>query len=62
VPETAKPRLLPPGSGAGFLGTLAVPADLYWVARHPAPLAGMSYPRRHSWDDLIAPASAMSCA
>jgi hypothetical protein len=48
------PRLLPPGSGAGFLGPLAVPAELYWVTRTPAPLAGMSYPRRHSWSDLHA--------
>jgi Swiss Army Knife protein, DSP-PTPase phosphatase domain len=46
------PRLLPPGSGAGFLGRLAVPAELYWVLRHPAPLAGMSYPRRQTWADL----------
>jgi len=50
VPEV--PRLLPPGSGAGFLGELAVPAELYWVIRQPAPLAGMSYPRRQSWDAL----------
>lgn len=50
--ESGIPRLLPPGSGAGFLGALSVPADLYWVARHPAPLAGMSYPRRESWPDL----------
>jgi hypothetical protein len=48
----AVPRLLPPGSGAGFLGELAVPAELYWVTRAPAPLAGMSYPRRGSWDAL----------
>jgi protein-tyrosine phosphatase len=45
-------RLLPPGSGAGFLGDLAVPADLYWVTRLPAPFAGMSYPRGKSWDAL----------
>jgi protein-tyrosine phosphatase len=45
-------RLLPPGSGAGFLGALAVPADLYWVTRTPAPLAGMGYPRAHSWEAL----------
>jgi hypothetical protein len=48
------PRLLAPGSGAGFLGPLAVPAELYWVTRTPAPLAGMSYPRRRSWSDLRA--------
>ena len=45
-------RLLPPGSGAGFLGALAVPADLFWVTRHPAPLAGMGYPRGNSWTQL----------
>jgi hypothetical protein len=52
VGPAGAPRLLPPGSGAGFLGDLAVPADLYWVTRQPAPLAGMSYPRRQSWSDL----------
>jgi hypothetical protein len=46
------PRLLPPGSGAGFLGDLAVPADLYWVTRSPAPLAGMGYPRGNAWEAL----------
>ncbi len=29
-----------------------MPADLYWVVRHPAPLAGMAYPRGRSWEDL----------
>lgn len=47
-----RPRLLPPGSGSGFLGPLAVPAELYWVTRSPAPLAGMSYPRRTEWTRL----------
>lgn len=46
------PRLLPPGSGAGFLGELAVSADLYWVTRTPAPLAGMGSPRGDSWAAL----------
>src|SRR5690349_6484634 len=50
VTMTETPRLLPPGSGAGFLGELAVPAELYWVVRRPAPLAGMSYPRGRSWE------------
>ena len=45
-------RLLPPGSGAGRLGNLMVPADFYWVTRQPAPLAGMGYPRGNSWDAL----------
>ena len=26
-----------------------MPADLYWVTRAPAPLAGMGYPRGNSW-------------
>jgi protein-tyrosine phosphatase len=50
--DAAPPRLLPPGSGAGFVGTLAVPGDLYWVTRHPAPLAGMGFPRGYSWQAL----------
>jgi hypothetical protein len=54
VTDAAVPRLLPPGSGAGFLGPLAVPAELYWVTRAPTPLAGMSYPRRQCWEDLRA--------
>ena len=45
-------RLLPPGSGAGFVGDLAIPADFYWVTRVPAPLAGMGYPRGNSWEAL----------
>jgi protein-tyrosine phosphatase len=46
-------RLLPPGSGAGFVGDLAIPADFYWVTRQPAPLAGMGYPRGNSWEALL---------
>jgi hypothetical protein len=42
-------RLLPPGSGTGFLGNLCVPDDLYWLAREPVALAGMSYPGRADW-------------
>lgn len=44
-----RPFLLAPGNGAGFIGELAVPGELYWVAREPAPLAGMSYPHRADW-------------
>lgn len=47
-----RPALSPPGSGTGFLGALAVPAELYWVLREPVPLAGMSYPRRTEWGRL----------
>ncbi len=42
-------RLLPPGAHTGFLGNLCVPDDLYWVAREPVALAGMSYPGRADW-------------
>jgi hypothetical protein len=46
------PRLLPPGARPGFVGTLSVPGDLWWVCTDPAPLAGMAYPRRGAWDAL----------
>jgi hypothetical protein len=46
------PRLLPPGARPGFVGTLAVPGDLWWVCTDPTPLAGMAYPRRGAWDAL----------
>lgn len=42
-------RLLPPGAHTGFLGALCVPDDLYWIARAPVALAGMSYPGRADW-------------
>ena len=45
-------RLLPPGAYTGFLGQLCVPDDLYWVAREPVALAGMSYPGRADWSQL----------
>ena len=38
------------GAAPASSATLAVPADLYWVTRTPAPLAGMAYPRGNSWD------------
>ena len=46
---TAALRLLPPGAHTGFLGDLCVPDDLYWIARAPVALAGMSYPGRADW-------------
>src|SRR6185312_427346 len=46
------PRLLPPGARPGFVGTLSVPGDLWWVCTEPTPLAGMAYPRRGAWDIL----------
>jgi hypothetical protein len=48
------PALLPPGARPGFVGTLAVPGDLWWVCIEPTPLAGMAYPRRGNWDALAA--------
>ena len=44
--------LLPPGAHTGFLGDLCVPDDLYWIAREPVALAGMSYPGRADWSLL----------
>jgi len=46
------PELLPPGARPGFIGTLAVPGDLWWVCTDPTPLAGMAYPRNGAWDTL----------
>jgi len=45
-------RILPPGAHTGFLGNLCVPDDLYWIAREPVALAGMSYPGRADWSLL----------
>jgi hypothetical protein len=42
-------RLLPVGAHTGFLGNLCVPDNLYWIARTPVALAGMSYPGRADW-------------
>ncbi|HYL52140.1 MAG TPA: tyrosine-protein phosphatase [Acidimicrobiia bacterium] len=43
-------RLLPPGAYTGeWIGDLCVPDDLYWIARQPVALAGMSYPGRADW-------------
>jgi hypothetical protein len=50
--EGARLRLLPPGAHTGFLGDLCVPDDLYWIAREPVALAGMSYPGRADWARL----------
>ena len=47
-------RLLPVGAFTGFLGSLCVPDDLYWVARTPTALAGMAYPGRADWSLLAA--------
>ena len=50
--DRAVPRLLPPGARPGFVGTLSVPGDLWWVCTDPTPLAGMAYPRHGAWDAL----------
>jgi hypothetical protein len=48
------PELVQPGDMPNICG-LAAPDDFYWVLRHPAPLAGMSYPSpRTPWHDLTA--------
>ena len=46
------PVLLPPGARPGFIATLAVPGDFWWVCEAPTPLAGMGYPRAGVWDTL----------
>ena len=48
----SRPVLLPPGARPGFIGTLAVPSDFWWVCEAPTPLAGMGYPRAGVWDTL----------
>ncbi len=45
-------RLLPAGAHTGFLGTLCVPDDLYWVSRSPVAVVGMTYPGRADWSLL----------
>jgi protein-tyrosine phosphatase len=45
-------QLLSPGAGTGFLGALCVPDDMYWIAREPVALVGMSYPGRADWSLL----------
>jgi hypothetical protein len=48
-------QLVSPGAYAGeWLGELCVPDDLYWIARQPVPLVGMSYPGRADWSLLHA--------
>lgn len=47
-----RPELLPPGARPGFLGSVSVPGDLWWVCVDPTPLAGMAYPRIGTWEAL----------
>jgi hypothetical protein len=48
-------RVLPAGAHTGeWIGNLCVPDDLYWIARTPVALAGMSYPGRADWPLLHA--------
>ena len=44
--------LIPLGSEVGFFGDAAIPADLYFLARDPAPLIGMGFPARVDWQLL----------
>ncbi|HEY3832823.1 MAG TPA: hypothetical protein VGO03_11055, partial [Acidimicrobiia bacterium] len=46
--------LLAPGAEVGFLGSAAMPAELYFVCRSPVALAGMAYPSRIDWSLLAA--------
>ncbi len=46
-------RLLPPAAEAGFLGHVAIPSELYFLAREPVALAGMGYPARVDWTQLF---------
>jgi atypical dual specificity phosphatase len=45
-------RLLAPASEVRFVGPMAMPAELYFLARQPVPLAGMAYPSRVDWNTL----------
>ncbi len=45
-------QLCVPGGEVGFLGDAAIPGDLYFVARGPAPLVGMGFPARVNWQML----------
>jgi hypothetical protein len=49
---TVELRLLPAASEVRFVGPMAMPAELYFVARQPVALAGMAYPSRVDWDAL----------
>jgi Polymorphic toxin system, DSP-PTPase phosphatase len=42
-PESERTILIPPQTMPPIEG-VAIPGDLYWVARRPAPLAGMRFP------------------
>lgn len=45
-------RLLAPASEVRFVGPMAMPAELYFLARQPVALAGMAYPSRVDWQAL----------
>ena len=55
-------RLLPPASEVRFVGPMAMPAELYFLARQPVPLAGMAYPARVDWNALHDEGLRTSCA
>jgi len=48
----ARVRLLAPASEVRFVGPMAMPAELYFLARQPVALAGMAYPSRVDWNAL----------
>ena len=45
-------RLIAPASEVRFVGPMAMPAELYFLARVPVALAGMAYPARVDWNAL----------
>lgn len=45
-------RLLPPASEVRSVGPMAMPAELYFLARQRVALAGMAYPSRVDWNAL----------
>jgi hypothetical protein len=45
-------RLIAPASEVRFVGPMAMPAELYFLARQPVALAGMAYPSRVDWNAL----------
>jgi Swiss Army Knife protein, DSP-PTPase phosphatase domain len=45
-------QLIAPASEVRFVGPMAMPAELYFLARQPVALAGMAYPSRVDWTAL----------
>src|SRR5436190_17861589 len=51
-PEVTRLQLIAPASEVRFVGPMAMPAELYFLARQPVALAGMAYPSRVDWSAL----------